>query len=117
MAKTNPRLIKLIESLKAKSREEDVLVWRDVAKRLERPTRNYPKVNLGKINRNTKKNETVLVPGKVLSAGILDHPVIIAGLGFSKATADKIKSVKGKCITIEQLMEDDPKGSSVRIIQ
>ncbi len=117
MTKTNPRLIKLIESLKAKSREEDVMIWRDVAKRLERPTRNYPKVNLSQINRNTKKNETVLVPGKVISAGMLGHPVTIAGLGFSKVAVDKIKSVKGKSMMIEQLIKDNPKGTGIRIIQ
>lgn len=117
MAKTNPRLIKLIESLKAKSREEDVMIWKDIAKRLERPTRNYSKVNLSQINRNTKKNETVLVPGKVISAGTLDHPVTVAGLGFSKVAVDKIKSVKGKSMTIEQLIKDNPKGTGVRIIQ
>ncbi|MDI6860017.1 MAG: 50S ribosomal protein L18e [Methanocellales archaeon] len=117
MVKTNPRLVKLIEELKAKSREEEVAIWRDIAKRLERPTRNYAEVNVGRINRHAVEGETVLVPGKVLGSGVLDHPVTVAALDFSLSARDKITNVKGKCITIEQLVEVNPSGKGVRIIQ
>jgi len=117
MTKTNPRLTKLIEMLKAKSREENVSIWRSVAERLERPTRHYAEVNISKINRHTSKNETVLVPGKVLGAGTLDHPVTVAALSFSSSANDKITSAKGKCTLIEKLIEENPSGKGVRIIQ
>ena len=117
MVKTNPRLVKLVQDLKTKSREEGVAIWKDVAKRLERPTRNYAEVNVGHINRHVLKDETVLVPGKVLGSGMLDHPVAIVALDFSLSARDKITNVKGKCLTIEQLMEENPSGKGVRIIQ
>ncbi|MDI6888272.1 MAG: 50S ribosomal protein L18e [Methanocellales archaeon] len=117
MAKTNPRLTKLIETLKARSREENVSIWRSVAERLERPTRRYAEVNISKINRHTSKNETVLVPGKVLGAGALDHPVTVAALSFTPSANDKITSAKGECTLIEELIEKKPSGKGVRIIQ
>lgn len=114
--KTNPQLLKLISDLKNKSREEDVSIWRDIAKRLEKPTRNYAEVNLSQINRHTSEGETALVPGKVLGSGIIDHSVNVAALGFSSKAKDKITE-KGKCLSIDGLMEENPKGSGVRILR
>ncbi len=113
--KTNPRLVRLIEELKRVARESDAAIWRDIARRLEKPRRNYAEVNLSKINRYTRENDTIVVPGKVLSAGTLDKSVIIAALGFSKKAYDKINAV-GKGVSIEDLMRDNPKGSGVKII-
>ncbi|UZE91842.1 MAG: 50S ribosomal protein L18e [Methanosarcinales archaeon] len=115
--KTNPRLAKLIGMLKVRSRDENAPIWRSVAKKLERPTRHYADVNISKINRHTSKDETVLVPGKVLGAGVLDHPVTVAALSFSSSARDKIASAKGKCTLIEKLIEENPSGKGIRIIQ
>ena len=117
MVKTNPRLVKLVQDLKTKSREEKTAIWRDIAKRLERPTRDYAEVNVGQINQHALENETVLVPGKVLGSGTLDHPLAIVALDFSLSARNKITKMKGKCITIEQLMKENPSGKGVRIIQ
>ncbi|HIH44894.1 MAG TPA: 50S ribosomal protein L18e [Candidatus Methanoperedenaceae archaeon] len=114
--KTNPQLVKLIGDLKAKSREANTSLWHDVALRLERPTRNFSAVNLSKISRHSSKHEAVLVPGKVLGTGDIDHPVIVAALGFSTGAASKIQNAGGACITIEQLMSRNPKGSKVRVM-
>ena len=69
--KTNPRIIKLIEKLKIKAKENEAPIWKDIAERLEKPRRNYATVNISKINRYTKENDTVLVPGKVLSLSLI----------------------------------------------
>ena len=62
---TNPILIGLIEDLKKKSVEQKVNIWNKIASDLQRPTRNRRIVNLSKINRYSKENETIIVPGKV----------------------------------------------------
>lgn len=113
--KTNPRIDKLIEDLKRIARERSAPIWKDIAKRLEKPRRNYAEVNLSKINRYSDANDMILVPGKVLSAGAIDKPVTVAALGFSKKAYEKI-SEHGKCVSIEELMENNPKGSGVKII-
>lgn len=51
--KTNPRIVRLIGELKAATRDTGAPLWRDIARRLEKPSRNYAAVNLSKINRHT----------------------------------------------------------------
>ncbi len=115
--KTNPRTPVLIEILKEESRLNEVAIWRDVAKRLENPGRNYAQVNLSKINRYAKDGETVLIAGKVLGSGLLDKAVTVAAYNFSITAMEKIKGLGGKCLTIEQIMEENPKGSGIKILQ
>lgn len=114
--KTNIHILDLIANLKKQSREKGVSLWRDIALRLERPSRNYPEVNLSRINRFKKDNEMILVPGKVLGAGEINHPLTIAALRFSGSARNKITGTGGTCLSIEELMEQNPEGSGVRII-
>jgi len=113
---TNPYLRKLIEELKKKSLELNAPIWKEVAEKLERSRRKKVEVNLVDIERNANKGETVLVPGIVLGAGELTKSVNIAAWKFSPSAKEKIKKVKGKIITIEELMKETPKGSGVRIM-
>ena len=113
--KTNPRIITLIEELRRSARANKAPIWRDIARRLEKPRRNYAEVNLSKINRYSSPNDTILVPGKVLSAGILDHQVTVAALSFSKRAFEKINK-NGKCMSIEDLVKNNPSGSHAKII-
>jgi large subunit ribosomal protein L18e len=113
--KTDPGIITLIEELRRSARTNKAPIWRDVARRLEKPRRNYAEVNLSKINRYSTPNDTILIPGKVLSAGILDHQVTVAALSFSKRAFEKINK-SGKCMSIEELVKNNPKGSRAKII-
>lgn len=114
--KTNPRILDLISGLKKQSREKEVPLWRDIATRLEAPTRNYPEVNISRINRHTKEKDLILVPGKVLGAGELNHQLTVAAMSFSGSAKNKITAAGGSCLTIEELMSKNPEGSRVRII-
>ncbi|MBC7100467.1 50S ribosomal protein L18e [Methanothermobacter tenebrarum] len=116
ITKTNPNLIKLIRTLKRKSSQENVAIWKDIAKRLEKPTRQMAEVNISRINRHTTENDTIIVPGKVLGTGRLDHKVKIAAWKFSKTAKDKIREAKGQHLTIEEILEENPKGSNIKII-
>jgi large subunit ribosomal protein L18e len=115
--KTNPRIVDLISDLKVLSRENGVNIWRDIARRLERPARNYSEVNLSKINRHSREDETIVVPGKVLSSGNIEHKVIVAALGFSDSAREKITNKGGSCLNIEDLVKENPNGSGVKIMQ
>lgn len=115
--KTNPRLASLISLLKNTSRENEVNIWRDIADRLEAPSKNYAEVNLSKINRYATNGETIIVPGKVLGTGILEMSVNVAALNFSESASAKIRQAQGKCMSIEQLISANPKGNKVRILR
>lgn len=113
---TNPELINLIRALKKASRENEAKIWRDIAKRLSRSRRRRIVVNLSRLNRHTEKDETVVVPGKVLAAGKLEHPIKVAAFVFSEQAKLKIAKAKGKCLSILDLVKKNPKGSNVKII-
>ena len=115
--KTNPNLIELINKLYEQSRSEDAAIWKDVAKRLERSNRRTAEVNLSDLNRYVEDGETVLVPGKVLSNGDLDKKVDVVAFNFSAKAQEKIESAGGKCLSIDEAMEANPKGSNIRIME
>ncbi|RLF82460.1 50S ribosomal protein L18e [Thermococci archaeon] len=120
MKRTGPtdiNLRRLIRYLRKKSNEENVKVWKDIAWRLERPRRQKAEVNISRINRHTKEGDIIVVPGSVLGAGNLDHKVIVAAWKFSEKAKEKIIQAGGEAITIEDLIERNPKGSGVIIME
>ena len=114
--KTNPVLLELIHELKKQSNENDVHIWKDIAVRLEKPSRNWAEVNLNRISKYILDKETALVPGKVLATGDLTKKVSIAAWSFSEKSQEKIKKAGGKCMSIEELLKNNPKGKDIRIL-
>ena len=113
---TNIHLRLTISYLKKKSRENRARIWRRVAELLSAPTRQRIVVNVSRINRYTKEGDVVVVPGKVLGAGSIDHKVIVGAWSFSKSAKEKIEKAGGKAITLIELVNMHPKGSNVKII-
>jgi large subunit ribosomal protein L18e len=113
---TNKYLKELISELKKLSIDEKVAIWKRVAVDLEKPTRQRRVVNLSTINRNTKEGEIIVIPGKVLGTGNVEHKLTVAAQSFSDSAKKLIENSSGKAITIKQLVKDNPKGKNVRII-
>jgi large subunit ribosomal protein L18e len=113
---SNPQLLTIINFLKKKSKDDNVRIWRSIANHLSKTRSRKVSVNLSRINRHTEKDQIVAVPGKVLGAGKLEHPVTIAAFQFSVKAIEKIKSSKGKCLTFSELVKKNPKGSKVKIV-
>ena len=91
-------------------------VYRRAYEILSRPRRKRVAVNVSKINRYTQPNDVVLVPGKVLGAGDIDHPVTVAAFAFSFTAKEKIEKAGGRAIHILQLLRENPRGRNVKII-
>ena len=115
-SKTNPVLINLIHELKKQASENDAPIWKDIAVRLEKPSKNWAEVNLNRISKHTGDKETALIPGKVLSTGDLTKKVSIAAWSFSEKSEEKIKKAGGKTLSIQELMKSNPKGKDIRIL-
>jgi len=113
---TNPILKKLIEDIRNQGYKEKIPFLIEIAKKLEKSRRKKPEVNLSKLNRVCKENETVIVPGKVLSSGILKKPLTVVAASFSMSAIEKIQKAGGKAISIRELIKDNPKGTNVRIV-
>ena len=113
---TNQILQNLIQELKKKSREQSVNLWKRVASDLEKPTLQRRVVNLSSISRYTKENEIIVVPGKVLGAGNLEHKLTISAFQFSNGAKEKIEKVGAKIIPLLELSRENPTGKRIKII-
>lgn len=110
---TNVLLRKLISKL---SKQEKPL-WKRVADMLQSPSRKRAYINLYKINKYTKPGDIVIVPGKVLGIGKLDHEVTVVALDFSASAKRKILDAKGKIVSLYNFDTLDLKGKSVRLMK
>ena len=106
----------MIKDLKKISIEKEVPLWKRIAAELEGSTSKRRIVNLSKIDRYAKKDEVVIVPGKVLAMGELNKKVTIVAYNYSHSALEKIRESGSTAMTIRQLMDKNPKGKKVRII-
>lgn len=104
-------MLKEIEKFSKKSR-----FWRRILEEAKKPRRRKRVVNIYKLNKYTKANDVVFVPGKVLGVGKIDHPIIISAFSFSKSAYKKITDAGGKVLMINEFMKAYPSGRYVKII-
>ena len=113
---TNPNVQSIRRYLRRSAHKWHAKIWKDIDNHLQRSRRRSVQVNLSKISRLTKKDDVIIVPGKVLSTGKLLHHVTIAALNFSRHAREKILSIGGKCLTLKELIKQNPKGSDLKVI-
>ncbi len=107
---------KTIRILIKTARNNNAPIWRYVAELLSKPSRKRIAVNLSKINRYSKEDDIIVIPGKVLGCGELSHRVTIGAMAFSIQAIEKIKRSGGRVLHILDLIKENPKGSRVKII-
>ncbi|GAI05147.1 unnamed protein product [marine sediment metagenome] len=117
MGSTNPILRKLVRELRTRGKKQDIPLWRDLAERLEQPRRARAEVNLSQLNRYSGEESTIVVPGKILAAGKLNHAISVAAFKFSDAARRKITTAGGKALTIQQLLEQNPSGKGIKLME
>ena len=76
------------------------------------PKRSRLSVSLYKINKFTKDGETIIVPGKVLHTGVLQHKVRIAAVSCSQKAKEAIHTSGSSMIGLQDAL----KSKGVRII-
>ncbi|MFN3527564.1 MAG: 50S ribosomal protein L18e [Candidatus Altarchaeaceae archaeon] len=114
----NPERIKVIETLKEFNKEKRYKIWDDIIERLSKRRKNRAEVNLWKINKYTKDNDVVIVPGKVLGKGKIDHKVTVCALEFSESVKRFAENNENlNLITFYDLLKQNPRGSNVKILE
>lgn len=113
---SNVQLQGLIQLLKKQGSEQNTKIWKRIAFDLEKSTRSRRIVNVYKLDKNTKDNENIIVPGKVLGTGEINHKINVAAFDFSEGARKKIISAKGSCMHIADMIQKNPKGQNVRIM-
>tara|TARA_B100001029_G_scaffold8333_1_gene5838 strand:- start:4265 stop:4636 length:372 start_codon:yes stop_codon:yes gene_type:complete len=114
--KSNSELVQSIISLKKAARDNDAPIWRSIAKRLEGPSRNWPTVNISKLEYNSQKNSKIVVPGKLMGSGNLTKKVTVSAYSFTKSATEKIEKAGGKCLQYNDFIKSNPKGKDVMVI-
>ena len=114
---TNPTLRKLIRGLREQGKRQKAPIWIELAHRLSKPRRARAEVNLSHLSRYWDGGNVVVVPGKVLAAGKLDRPLRVAAFKFSHSARRKIVGAGGEALTIHRLLEENPRGKGVRIME
>ncbi len=94
-----------MEALSAASRKEHYpKLWKRVHSLVAVPARRRASVNLYKIGKYTKEGDNVIVPGKVLSTGDIDHKITIAAIEFSEPALKSLKEANCKIVNIKDMI-------------
>lgn len=112
----NKFLIKTLNLLRRSAYRYNAPIWRRVRELMERPKRRRVAVNISKINRYSRDGDIVVVPGRVLSSGYIDHKVVIAAFSYSEMAVKKLRDAGCEILSIEDLVKKYPNGSGVKII-
>ena len=115
--RTDPNKTTLIRKLRKAAAKNDTKIWALLAFEMSKSNRRRATVNISHLNRISSPGDILLIPGKVLGSGILYHGLEVAAETFSEVAQKKIRNAGGQCLTIEKLIEKNPKGSQVRIIK
>jgi large subunit ribosomal protein L18e len=116
-ASTNDGLKGLIAILDKAGKEKGASIWRDLAIRLAASRKNRTEINVSRVSRHTEAKDVVAVPGKLLGTGTIGHAVTVAALSFSQGAKEKIANAGGTCVSFEELLKENPKGSNVKIMR
>ena len=108
----NNQLLSIMKALEL----SEVPFWRAVLKNLRRPKRNYPSVNLRKVEEHAKER-VVVVPGSVLGVGKLTKKVTIAALHFSDSASKKIAASGSTALTIPECFKKYADGKQLVILK
>lgn len=113
---TNPLLRREIRFLYKSYRIHGAPIWKYVAEKLSSRRRARVAVNVLKLEKLTSPNDLVVVPGKVLGFGHIQHPIVVAAYAFSKSAKEKIEKAGGKCLSFKEIIELNPKGTNIKVI-
>jgi large subunit ribosomal protein L18e len=106
----------MIADIRRRSFENQSRVWKAVAEELNRPRRKRFEVNLNRLEKYAKANERIVVPGVVLGSGEIKKKLIVAAFRFSGKAREKIEKSGGECLSVEEMLERNPKGRGIRMM-
>jgi len=97
-----PETIKAIKTLSA---AKNAKLFKVLVRYLKKPRRQQVEVNIHKIALHSKPNSVVVVPGKVLASGEINHKVDVVALSFTETAKKKIKASGGDVHDFEWLVK------------
>ena len=108
--KTNPDLVKTLIATKKNDK------WLNVGSILAYPKRKRAEANLDLLDKEGDEGKTNVVPGKVLSQGILNKKLNVVAIAFSDKAKQKILNAGGKISYIIDEIKSNPDAKDIKII-
>ncbi|MEM3841252.1 MAG: 50S ribosomal protein L18e [Candidatus Micrarchaeaceae archaeon] len=93
-------------------------LWKKLHNAAARPRRSAFKVNVYEINKNSSEGDYVIVPGKILGEGSMDHKVSIAAINFTEGAKEELASKGCRFVSIRELVKelDSSKNGRVKVL-
>jgi large subunit ribosomal protein L18e len=106
----------MIWTLRKAFKQNKASIWRSLEYEISKARSIRREVNISRLSSVTKDGEVIVVPGKVLGSGEMDHQITVCAFSISNMAAKKITDVGGRIITLNELIDGYPQGKGVRII-
>lgn len=100
-----PPKIQTITLLREAGKTSGRRIWMDMLKRLKSHKSQMSKVNISKVSNLTQEGDVILIPGKVLGGGLIDHRIHIGAFAFSGVAVEKIRRADGEPLSIQAFIQ------------
>lgn len=112
----NTLVSNIVWALRKAFKKNKTSIWRSLEHEISKARSIRREVNISRLSSVTKNGEVIVVPGKVLGSGEMDHKLTVCAFFISNMAAKKITDVGGRVITLNELIDRYPDGRGVRII-
>ena len=111
----NQIVLHMVKDLKQASKKNEAPIWSKLAVLALKPSSSKCTVNLTRINKITKENDVLFVPGKILGTGNLSHKITLSSFSISTTARNKIIQSGGSIMTYSDMIKKFPTGKGVII--
>ena len=111
----NQLVLHMVKDLKQASKKNEAPIWSKLADLALKPSSSKRTVNLTRINKITKENDVLFVPGKILGTGNLSHKITLSSFSISTTARNKIIQSGGNIIAYSDMIKKFPTGKGVII--
>ena len=111
----NQVVLHMVKDLKQASKKNEAAIWSKLADLALKPSSTKCTVNLTRINKITKENDVLFVPGKVLGTGNMSHKITLSSFSMSTTAANKIIQSGGNIMVYSDMIKKFPTGKGVKI--
>ena len=112
----NQIVLHMVKELKQASKKNKAPIWAKLAKLALKSSSSMRVVNLTRIDKVTKKDDILFVPGKVLGTGNISHKITLCSFSISTTAAKKIIKSGGEIIRSSDMIQKYPTGKGVILI-
>ena len=111
----NQVVLHMVKDLKQASKKNEAAIWSRLAELALKSPSSKRTVNLTKINKTTKKDDILFVPGKILGTGNLSHKITLSSFSISTTARNKIIKSGGNIMSYSDMIKKFPTGKGVII--